>query len=47
MRCAAFADERRVIAGEGGAAYIIPRRAAGHRLACASLVASFAAGVAV
>jgi len=46
-RCGAFVDERRIIAGEGGAAYIIPRRAVGRRRACASLVASFAAGVPV
>jgi hypothetical protein len=63
-RCGAFSGERRVVAATGAAgrdrrnAYqsdrtcsscgrcALPRRAVGHRRACASLVASFAAGVA-
>jgi hypothetical protein len=48
-------DERRVVAGDVGGSVrtrrpggdASPRRPAGHRRACATLVASFAAGVAV
>jgi len=42
-RCGACADERR----NAARARAIPRRSVGHRRACASLFASFAAGVAL
>jgi hypothetical protein len=45
VRCAAFADARRIVAATEAAAGC-PRRAVSHRRACASLIASFAVGVA-